>query len=165
MRHNLVAVCSPLVAVLLCVVLAPTIQAQLNSTSLPEFEGSWAPTNNEDVSNDSVPVDYMGLPLNEEGRARALSYSESQLGMLERQCEGWAPTYLMTGPFGMKITAQYDWSRGSIVRFTIGAWHDRLPLDIWMDGRPHPSQYAERTRSGFATGHWDGSISLLARRT
>ena len=142
----------------------PSTYAQINNAALPEFEGSWAPTNNEDVSNDTVPVDYMGLPLNEEGRARALSYSESQLGMIERQCEGWAPTYVMTGPFGMKITAQTDPARGSITRFNIGAWHDKLPLDIWMDGRPHPSPFADHTRSGFATGYWDGTV-LVTRTT
>jgi hypothetical protein len=166
MRRHLVAVVGLFGALLLLgsEPLQEPAHAQLNNSSLPEFEGSWAPTNNEDLSNDSLPVDYMGLPLNEEGRARALSYSESQLGMLERQCEGWAPTYLMTGPFGMKIGAQYDPSRGSIVKFTIGAWHDRLPLDIWMDGRPHPSAYAEHTRGGFATGSWDGTV-LVTRTT
>ena len=110
MRRNLVAACGCLCGLLLCASLGPsesTAYAQLNDSSLPEFEGSWAPTNNEDLSNDTVPVDYMGLPLSEEGRARALSYSESQLAMIERQCQGWAPTYLMTGPFGMKISAQY----------------------------------------------------------
>ncbi|HEY9462561.1 MAG TPA: hypothetical protein VIR54_05690, partial [Vicinamibacterales bacterium] len=39
-----------------------------------EFVGSWAPLGTEDVQNDSVPVDYLGLALTEEGRARALSY-------------------------------------------------------------------------------------------
>ena len=167
MRRNLVAACGCLCGLLLCASLGPsesTAYAQLNDSSLPEFEGSWAPTNNEDLSNDTVPVDYMGLPLSEEGRARALSYSESQLAMIERQCQGWAPTYLMTGPFGMKITAQYDLSRGSIIRFTIGAWHDKLPLDIWMDGRLPPSRYAEHTRSGFAAGHWEGNV-LVTRTT
>ena len=70
----------------------------------------------------------------------------------------------MTGPFGMKITAQYDLSRGSIIRFMIGAWHDKLPLDIWMDGRLPPSRYAEHTRSGFAAGHWEGNV-LVTRTT
>ena len=141
-----------------------SVQAQINSGGVTEFEGSWSPTNNEDVSNDTVPVDYMGLPLNDEGRARALSYSESQLGMIERQCEGWAPTYVMTGPFGMKISALSDPARGSLVKYTIGAWHDKLPLDIWMDGRPHPSPNADHTRSGFATGYWDDNV-LVTRTT
>ena len=76
MPRNLVAVCG-LCALLLWAGagLSKPTYAQLNASSLPEFEGSWAPTNNEDLSNDTVPVDYMGLPLNDEGRRRALSYS------------------------------------------------------------------------------------------
>ena len=30
-------------------------------------------------------------------------------------------------------------------------------MRIWMDGRPHPSQYALHTRSGFTTGAWEGN--------
>jgi hypothetical protein len=33
-----------------------------------------------------------------------------------------------------------------------------------MDGRPHPSEYAEHTRSGFTTGKWDGN-TLVAYTT
>ena len=41
-----------------------------------ELSGSWNPRNTEDVSRDSYPVDYLGLPLNAEGRTKALSYNE-----------------------------------------------------------------------------------------
>jgi hypothetical protein len=92
-----------------------------------------------------------------------VSYSESQLKMIERQCEGWAPTYLLTGPFGMKISAESDPARGTVIKY-IGAWQDKLPMDIWMDGRPHPSKYAEHTRGGFTTGSWDGT-TLVTRTT
>ncbi len=27
---------------------------------------------------------------------------------------------------------------------------------IWMDGRPHPPDYAPHTFMGFSTGRWDG---------
>src|SRR5678809_10267 len=64
-----------------------------------DFVGSWAPIGSEDVQNDSVPVDYIGLALTEEGRARALSYNESQKSMFERQCFGWGAAYLVLGPF------------------------------------------------------------------
>jgi hypothetical protein len=47
--------------------------------------GSWAPLATEDVRNDSVPVDYLGLALTDEARIRALSYIESQKSMIERQ--------------------------------------------------------------------------------
>ena len=122
-----------------------------------EFEGSWGPTQSEDVSNDSVPVDYMALPLNDAARTRALSYSESQLGMIERQCEGWGPGYILTGPFGLKVWADYETVKGNVISYTIGAWGDKLPMIIWMDGRPQPSKYAEHTRTGFTTGRWDGN--------
>lgn len=129
-----------------------------------ELSGSWAPLSHEDVSNDSLPVDYMGLPLNDEGRIRALTYSDSLLGLIEHQCEGWPSFYFITGPFGLKIWAETEPARGTVVSYTVGAWEDRAPLIIWMDGRPHPSKYAEHTRSGFTTGRWEGN-TLVAYTT
>jgi hypothetical protein len=129
-----------------------------------ELVGSWAARNTEDISRDSYPVDYVGLPLNSEGRTRALSYNEAQLSMIERQCEGWPPFYFVQGPFGLKIWSDTDPVKGSVISFTIGAWEDRAPITIWMDGRPHPSEHAEHTRGGFTTGRWEGD-TLVATTT
>ncbi len=73
-----------------------------------ELVGSWAARNTEDISRDSYPVDYVGLPLNDEGRTRALTYNESQLAMIERQCEGWPQFYFVQGPFGLRIWSDTD---------------------------------------------------------
>ena len=77
-------------AVALIVLLAARAAfAQSGASLLPsqfEFAGSWAPLGSEDVQNDSVPVDYLGLALTDEGRTRALAYDESQKSMIERQC-------------------------------------------------------------------------------
>ena len=116
----------------LCFLSAGPALAQAGAGRRVELAGSWTPTNQEWVSNDSVPVDYVGLPLNDAGRIRALSYSESQLGMLERQCEGWSASYILTGPFGMKISTQYEPVKDNVVSYTIAAWEDKLPLVIWM---------------------------------
>src|SRR3954468_19148415 len=89
-----------------------------------EFAGSWGPIATEDVQNDSVPVDYLGLALTEEARTRALSYDESQKSMIERQCAGWGAAYLVLGPFGLRVTSQTDPVTNRIVSFTIGAWED-----------------------------------------
>jgi hypothetical protein len=129
-----------------------------------ELVGTWAARNTEDVSRDSLPVDYLGLPLNDEGRLRALSYNEGQLAMVERQCQGWPPVYFVQGPFGLKIWSDTEPIRGAVVSYTIGAWEDRAPITIWMDGRPHPSEYAEHTRGGFTTGRWEGD-TLVAHTT
>jgi hypothetical protein len=129
-----------------------------------ELAGTWAARNTEDISRDSYPVDYLGLPLNDEGRLRALSYNEAQLAMVERQCIGWPPFYFVQGPFGLKIWSDNEPVKGNVVSYTIGAWEDRAPIVIWMDGRPHPSENAEHTRGGFTTGKWEGD-TLVAYTT
>ena len=122
-----------------------------------ELAGSWAALGSEDLAGDTIPVDYTGIPLNDEGRTRALSYSESQLGMIERQCQGWPAFYFVQGPFGLKIWSDTEPVKGRVLSYTIGAWEDRAPMVIWMDGRPHPSKFAEHTRAGFTTGTWEGN--------
>jgi hypothetical protein len=149
-------------AILAAVLLSPfacrTASAQF------ELTGSWAARNHEVLAGDGLPVDFTGIPLNEEGRMKALSYSQSQLAMMERQCQGWPAFYFIQGPFGLNIWKESDPLKGNVVSYTIGGWEDRAPLTIWMDGRPHPSKYAEHTRSGFTTGAWEGN-TLVAYTT
>ena len=112
-----------------------------------------------------MPVDYTGLPLNDEGRARRLSYNESQLAMIERQCEGWPPFYLVHGPVRPEdLDRDRSGEAARRVAWTIGAWEDRAPTTIWMDGRPHPSTNAAHPRGGFTTGTWEGD-TLVADTT
>lgn len=152
-------------ALLLCLLTAHPALAQLaNGGGINEvgavgfeLEGSWRQLGTQDVSTDPVPVDFMGLPLNDEARTQALYYNESTIQMLERQCEMWSQPYMLQGPFGLKIWSDFDPLKGNIISYTIGAWEDKLPLVIWMDGRPEPSKYAERTRTGFTRGHWEGT--------
>ena len=158
----LVNVVSLRTAAALFVLLSPAIDR--NVFAQAELTGSWAPRNTEDISRDSYSVDYMGLPLNDEARMRALSYNASQLAMIERQCEGWPAFYFAQGPFGLRIWSDTEPVKGATISYTIGAWEDRAPMTIWMDGRPHPSQYAEHTRGGFTTGRWEGD-TLVASTT
>jgi len=145
--------------VLVAVALAPrTTYAQVDIT------GSWGATGAEDLAGDSVPVDYTGVPLNQEGRLRALSYNESQYSMIERQCQGLPVFYFVQGPFGIRIWNTTEPVKGNTISYTVGAWENRAPLVIWMDGRPHPSKYAEHTRGGFTTGRWEGN-TLVADTT
>src|SRR5882724_31453 len=100
-----------------------------------ELTGSWAARNHEFLAGDGLPVDFTGIPLNEEGRIRALSYSQSQLAMVERQCQGWPAFYFIQGPFGLNIWKDTNPLKVNATSYTIGAWEDRAPLTIWMDGR------------------------------
>jgi hypothetical protein len=139
----------------------------LPALSQVELSGTWASRNHEDtLERGSGPyaVDYTGLPLNEDGRAKALSYSASQLSMVERQCALYPPYYLMLGPFGIKMWNETDPVSGETIAWKIGAWEDRAPTTIWMDGRPRPSQNAPHEREGFTTGAWAGD-TLVATTT
>ena len=146
------------------VLLAASSAAAIAQT---ELAGSWAARNHEDLlerNGGPYAVDYAGLPLNDEARAKALSYSGGMLSMIEHQCGGWPPFYLNLGPFGMKVWNETDAVSGTTIAWKIGAWEDRAGTTIWMDGRPHPSKYAPHERGGFTTGTWDGT-TLVAYTT
>src|SRR6478736_2497973 len=101
-----------IVAFLLVVLAASKASAQF------DFVGSWAPIGTEDVQNDSLPVDYLGLALTEEARTRALSYDESQKSMIERQCASWGAAYLVIGPFGLRVSRDVDPATNRLVSYT-----------------------------------------------
>jgi hypothetical protein len=126
-----------------------------------DLSGDWISYMHEDAmerGGGPFPVDYLGLPLNEQGRARALLYSASQIAMVERQCLYYTSVYMTGGPFGFKIWADTEPINGQTIAMNISGTNDRAPIKIWMDGRPHPSKYAIHPIGGFATGVWEGDV-------
>jgi hypothetical protein len=124
-----------------------------------DLAGHWVPRQHEDRQERGPgpeAVDYSGIPLNAEGRARALTYNASILSEPERQCLYYAPPYIGIGPFGLEIWADTDPDTGQVVAWNVGAFIDRAMTKIWMDGRPHPGPNALHTFSGFTTGEWQG---------
>ena len=75
-----------------------------------------------------------------------------------------AAVLLRPGSVRSEDLERTDPVKGSAISYTIGGWEDRAPMTIWMDGRPHPSKYAEHTRGGFTTGKWEGD-TLVAYTT
>jgi hypothetical protein len=102
-------------------------------------------------------VDYLGLPINQDGRTKALSYMASQLSMLERQCLYYTPQYVVVGPQALRIWVETDPISGKTVAWKMSGAPDRTVLTIWMDGRPHPPDYAPHSFAGFTTGVWEGN--------
>ncbi len=151
----------PLAATWIAAALSLFILAAVPASAEVDLSGSWAARNHEDSQlrfQGPLAVDYTGLPLNEGGRARALSYSQSQLSEPERVCLFYAPYYLMIGPFGVRMWSEPDPLTGNVVSWHIGGWEDRAPTTIWMDGRLHPPKNAPHEKSGFTTGVWEGNI-------
>jgi len=140
-------------AMLLCLGLPALAQIDLS--------GSWASKNHEDALERGAgpnPVDFTGIPFNESGRAKALSYSQSQLSMPERICAFYSQWHMMVGTFGVKIWNVPDPLKGGTIAWVVGEWEDRAAMTIWMDGRPHPSKNAPHSQVGFTTGTWDGDV-------
>ncbi|NOT45762.1 MAG: hypothetical protein HOP14_14270 [Acidobacteria bacterium] len=104
-------------------------------------------------------VDYLGVPLNEEGRSRALTYDSALLGVPEHVCMRHPSTYSFWGPAQLRIAAELD-ANLDVVHYTVGGTFRRADRTIWMDGRPHPSAYAPHTWAGFTTGRWEGGTLI-----
>jgi len=126
-----------------------------------DLNGTWGSRSNQDDMERGPgpdPVDYLGLPLNDDGRAKALSYNYSMLSLPEYQCGYLTPFYIVLGPFGLRIWSELDPVTARIVAWKIGGWVDRDVTTIWMDGRPHPSPNAPHLYGGFTTGVWEGDM-------
>lgn len=124
-----------------------------------DLRGNWHVLEHQDFQQSGPGpdvVDYLGLPLNSEGRAKALAYSASILSLPERQCILYTPVYRLLGPISFVMSAEFDPLTSQLIAWRLGVGGDVGGLTIWMDGRPHPSQYAPHTFSGFTTGKWEG---------
>jgi hypothetical protein len=122
-----------------------------------DLSGAWGQKLHEDwAERQKGPAigDYTGLPVNDRARAQADAFDAEKWAEREHQCEPHPADYAMRGPASMRI-----WSELDPLTQEITAWHASLmwmntQRTIYMDGRPHPSEYAPHTWSGFSTGTW-----------
>jgi hypothetical protein len=122
------------------------------------FEGSYTIRMYEDYIErgpGSDLGDFTGMPLSDEGRAKALLYTSNQPSTLERQCLAQSPWVIQYRPLGLRVWTQTD-ANGRVIAYVMGGDYLRDNLTIWMDGRPHPSPNALHSPGGFSTGKWEG---------
>jgi hypothetical protein len=121
-----------------------------------DLSGWWTRRGQTDNGAAREPVNLLGVPVSDDGRAKALSYDIAALSATERQCQMYTPFYALTGPFGLQISSVPEPITQKLLAWKIAGWIDRDETMIWMDGRPHPSRYAPHPHGGFTTGEWDG---------
>ena len=119
-----------------------------------DLSGGWRQPMNEDVPAGQEIGDYAGMPVNDEARARADTWDARTWEMIEHECEPHPADYAPRGPASMRIYSDIRQLDQQVV-----AWHMQLlwmlpQRTIYMDGRPHPSEYAAHTWQGFSTGEW-----------
>jgi hypothetical protein len=98
---------------------------------------------------------FSGMPLSDEGRAKALLYTSNLPSIYERQCLAQSTGVFQYRPGGLEIWSELA-EDGSVLAWVLGGDNLRGDMRIWMDGRPHPSPNAQHTEGGFATGEWEG---------
>jgi hypothetical protein len=127
-----------------------------------DFSGSWSPLYHEDLP-DRIPGpelgDYLGLPLNDAARLRADSYDADRISVVpEYECRPHSSDYSMRGLANMRVDLIRDPVTLRFVAFHTHINFQEMERTIWLDGRPHPSEYAPHTWQGFSTGTWEDNM-------
>ena len=147
--------CVSLLLIALSAFAAGTASAQM------DFSGEWAPLYHEDAA-DRIPGpeigDYTALPLNDAARMRGDTFQADRLSMvMQYQCRPHSADYGLRGLGNMRIDKDIEPQNQKLVAFKtyMPAWGS--VRTIWLDGRPHPPEWAEHTFQGFSTGVWEGN--------
>jgi hypothetical protein len=134
-----------------------------------DFSGEWRSLAFE-TGGDPRLGEYVGLPLSDDGRAVAEAWDPSVLTLPELQCRPHPIPYAEQTP-GNPANAQFRWwkeidpvTQNTIAYRKRGAWMEP-ERTIWMDGRPHPPEYAPHTWQGFSTGEWITPMMLKVTTT
>lgn len=143
-------------AVAACVVVllqAPLVGAQI------DLSGTYVSLSDQDVQIETAGpnyADYTGIPLNDQARAAALSYTPETISEIDRQCQPYKINYLPLSLWGFRMWPTVDVNTGTVVAWNITGTIDREPTTIWMDGRLPPAAVSLATPGGFTTGAWQG---------
>lgn len=123
--------------------------------------GEWTPLYQEDF-DERIPgpalVDYLGLPINDAARSWALAWDPDRLTLQEHQCQVHTAAYIYRGPMQLRIWEEKDPETHKLIALKNYISTYEQTRTIYMDGRPHPPEYAPHTWMGFSTGKWDGDV-------
>jgi hypothetical protein len=133
-----------------------------------DLAGMWSATlgNHEELplrGDPGVEVgEFVGIPLNDAARQHAVSWMPTMHSLLEWQGRPHPVTYAMRAPRpDFRMGPIVDLKSEKLIGYTITGLFGRADRTIWMDGRPHPSKYAEHKWQGFSTGEWiDGTLKV-----
>jgi cyclase len=145
----------------ICGAFAQGVIGEFTAAPGADLSGSWSPVIHEDFP-ERIPGpelgDYLGLPITDGARLHADSWSPSRLTLQEHQCRVHTSPYIYRGPLQLRIWEEKDPESQEIIaiRNYISTYEQNRT--IWMDGRPHPPDYAAHTWQGFSTGRWEGDM-------
>jgi len=122
-----------------------------------DFSGSWANKRLfENNSEEHAVGDYAGTPMNAASRLRADSWSASILTLPEHQCKPHGSDRI-DNVSNLKIWQESNPESHKLIAYHMNVEWMNPQRVIYMDGRPHPPEYAPHTFMGFSTGQFDGN--------
>ena len=137
-----------------------------------DFSGEWSERSHEDnwdrrggpcpspQCGGPALGDYLGFALTDAGRMRADTADASEWGLPEFQCRPHPVPYVWRAAGNVRINKEIDPVSRQLVAYHVN-WVRSLDRTIYMDGRPHPPEYAAHTWEGFSTGQWDGNTLVV----
>ncbi len=166
----------PMVAALGCLLITTAVgvpafaQASFNTShQTTDFSGEWTAVGGEVPFAGRVPheigytaelYDYSGLPFNAAGRMRADTGDISDWSIPEFVCRPHPGIYNWYYGGGLRITKENDPISRDLVAYHVQFF--RAPdRPIYMDGRPHPPEWAPHTWAGFSTATFDGHTLVI----
>jgi glyoxylase-like metal-dependent hydrolase (beta-lactamase superfamily II) len=144
-------------------ILALSFLATLPAFAQVDLSGVWADRITEDAYERSggPPLgDYQGIPLNDAGRMKADSHDHSEWSLPEFQCRPHPGPYQWRALGAVRISEEYDPVSRELTAFHF-EYLRSMERPVFMDGRPHPPDYAPHTWSGFSTGKWQGNMLVI----
>lgn len=125
-----------------------------------DLSGQWQRRSGEDaraLGGEGTHIgDYTGIPLNQAGRVRSETWDASVWSEKERQAEPHGSQYYMVG-VGRIQQVLHPVTR-ELLAYSMCCQFGGEERIIWLDGRPQPPAWAERTWQGFSTGRWNGNV-------
>ncbi len=149
---------------LLCLAFLPVLLSA-PAFAQADFSGQWEGLYHEDAP-ERLPGpelgDYLGMPINEAARLRADSYDGDRISAVtEYQCRPHSGDYSMHGLSSLRVWREMDPATQKLIAFHTHTGFMAMERTIWMDGRPHPPEYAGHTWQGFSTGVFEGTMLTI----
>jgi len=161
MRSRLISLT---VAALICSCPSPALsQGAPAGPTMVDLAGSWTMSNDEEllIRIDPGPElgNYTGFPINAAGRQKALAWNSTIQAVPEHQARPHPAQYSMRGPGpNFHMGEIIDPRTRQLIAYTITGLFENANRTIWLDGRAHPSEFAEHLWNGFSTGVWENGM-------
>jgi len=127
------------------------------STGSTDFAGEWVVYDEEERELGN----FTGIPHSEAGRMRAETHDASEWSIPEFQCRPHPLLAQWRASGAVRIRKDVDPVNRSVTAYRVTFIRGLDDRVIYLDGRPHPSEYAPHTWYGFSTGTFKGNTLII----